>query len=106
MKKMISMLLCLAMLLSLIPAAMADGDTYTAYYGSEVSTLNYLVSSTEWDQTVAANIVDTLVEYNNLGEVIPCLAESWENSEDGLTWTFHLRMGVKWYDSFGEERPS
>lgn len=32
------------------------------------------------------------------GEVIPALAKSWDISEDGLTWTFHLRDNLKWSD--------
>ena len=103
MKKALAILLSLMLLIGLVPAAVADSGTLTTYYSGEVSTLNYLVSSTENDQVVGANIVDTLVEYNTLGEVIPCLAETWESSEDGLTWTFHLRKGVKWYNCFGEE---
>ena len=99
MKKVVAIVLCLTMLLGCLPAAMADGEkTYTALYGSEVSTLNYLTTSTTWDQTVGANVVDSLVEYDATGKVIPGLAETWEVSDDGLTWTFHLRKGVKWYD--------
>ena len=58
-----------------------DG-VYTSLYSSEVSTLNYLTSSNTWDQTVGANVVDTLVEYDSVSKVIPGLAESWEVSED------------------------
>ena len=32
------------------------------------------------------------------GEVEPGLAQSWEHSDDGLTWTFHLRRDVRWHD--------
>lgn len=35
---------------------------------------------------------------NYPSELRPILAESWETSEDGLTWTIHLRDGVKWQD--------
>ena len=37
-----------------------------------------------------------IVDENN--QVQPGQAESWEVSEDGLTWTFHLREGLKWSD--------
>ena len=32
------------------------------------------------------------------GRIEPALAERWEHSADGLTWTFHLRPGVRWHD--------
>lgn len=98
MKRMLAFVLCIAMLLACVPALGEDEKVYTALYSSEVSTLNYLCTSTTWDQTVGANVIDTLVEYNATGKVIPGLAETWEVSEDGLTWTFHLRKGVMWYD--------
>lgn len=107
MKKLLAVLLCLCMTLSCFTAVaettVAEGNTYTVLYGSEVSTLNYLITGTTWDQEVGANVVDSLVEYDSTGKLIPGLAETWENSEDGLIWTFHLRQGQKWYDATGAE---
>ena len=105
MKKLLAFLMTLAMLASLavLPASAEEESVYTSLYSSEVSTLNYLTSSTTWDYTPGANVVDTLIEYNNIGEIIPGLAETWEVSEDQLTWTFHLRQGQKWYDYTGAE---
>ena len=40
----------------------------------------------------------TLVTQNAAGEYIPYLAESWEFSDDGLTWTFHLRDDVMFHN--------
>jgi peptide/nickel transport system substrate-binding protein len=45
-----------------------------------------------------ANLYDTLVFPNTEGGVDPHLAESWEVSDDGLTWTFKLRQGVKFHN--------
>ncbi|WFR55966.1 peptide ABC transporter substrate-binding protein [Anaerocolumna sp. AGMB13025] len=82
----------------------ADGDSvYRKLYSSEVTTMNYLVTGNENEFTIGANVVDTLVEYDNLGQIKPSLAESWEMSDDGLTYTFKIRQGQKWYDYEGNE---
>jgi peptide/nickel transport system substrate-binding protein len=42
---------------------------------------------------------DTLVNYDaKTLQPIPGIAESWEHSSDGKTWTFHIRHGVRWQD--------
>jgi oligopeptide transport system substrate-binding protein len=41
---------------------------------------------------------DTLLAIDKDNKVIPGAAESYEVSDDGLTWTFHLRDGLKWSD--------
>lgn len=83
--------------------ALGDSDAmvYSSLYASEVSSLNYLIEGATNEQTVGANVIDTLVEYNSTAELVPGLAETWKCSEDGLTWTFHLRQGVMWYDYQG-----
>ncbi len=45
-----------------------------------------------------ANIFDTLVTMDENLEVQPSLAESWEMSDDGLSYTFKLRQGVKFHN--------
>ena len=50
------------------------------------------------DEVVYANLFEGLTRIGPSGEVQPALAESWEVSEDGLTYTFKLRSGVKFHD--------
>jgi peptide/nickel transport system substrate-binding protein len=45
-----------------------------------------------------ANLYDSLVFPNTEGGVDPHLAESWDVSDDGLTWTFKLKEGVKFHN--------
>lgn len=48
---------------------------------------------------VCRQVFDSLVEFEpGTTNVIPSLAESWDVSEDGKVWTFHLRKGVKFHD--------
>lgn len=75
---------------------------YTRLYGAEVTTLNYLVSATTEDQRPAANCIDTLIEYDNKGQIKPGLATEWSYDEASLTWTLKLR-DAKWVDNTGAE---
>ena len=44
---------------------------------------------------IKLHIYEAMVDQNADMSFGPCLAESWENSEDGKTWTFKIREGVK-----------
>lgn len=82
----------------------ADEQVYRSLYSSEVTTMNYLVSGATYELVVGANTIDSLVENDTYGNILPSGAESWEVSEDGLTWTFHLRAGQYWYDADGNQK--
>ena len=71
---------------------LADSQEITELVDSDTTDWNYLVETSN----TPAMYIDSLVEYDNYGICQPCLAESWERSDDGLTWTFHIRKGVPW----------
>lgn len=50
------------------------------------------------DEVVYANVFEGLTRIDSTGAVKPALAESWEISPDGKTYTFHLHKGVKFHD--------
>jgi oligopeptide transport system substrate-binding protein len=77
---------------------------YNTLYDNEVDTLNYLITTTTNDLVIGANTIDSLVESDSNGRIIPALAKGWEVSEDGLTWTFNLREGQYWYDKDGKKK--
>ena len=76
-------------------------DTYTLSFQTAPVTIDWLNTSSQSDTEITVNTVDGLVEYDNLNQMQPALAESWEVSDDGLTYTFHIRKGVNWYTSEG-----
>lgn len=112
----------------------ADEQVYRTLYSSEVTTMNYLVSGITYELVVGANTIDSLVENDPYGNIVPCAAESWESEDETVTlivpavkklndngelelvsertteeangqkWTFHLRAGQYWYDADGNQK--
>ena len=76
-------------------------DSYIMGYTGDPETLDVLATSQATDTDVLVNTYDGLVEYDEMGYLQPALAESWEVSDDGLTYTFHLRDDATWVDSQG-----
>ncbi|MFO1518229.1 MAG: peptide-binding protein [bacterium] len=69
--------------------------------GAEPDTLNHITASDAYESRINGFIYDSLIDRDNETlEFTPKLATSWEISDDKLTFTFHLREGVKWHDGF------
>ena len=78
-------------------------DSFSMPYASDPVTWDGLATSLAADTNAIINTYDGLMEYDVEGTLQPALAESYEVSDDGLTYTFHLRNDVKWTDSQGRE---
>lgn len=74
------------------------GGTLKAAWDAEWASLDPHLSSAYSSFAVLANVVEALTDFDDGGQLVPALATSWEASEDGLTWTFHLREGVMFSD--------
>ena len=113
------MLWILVLLASMVILAACGGgapqtgsDAEPPEHGEEkVITLGRSWEEKSWDPAaltmpddiyLAPMIYENLVELNIDGSLSPELAEDWEVSEDGLTYTFNLRQGVKWHHDYGE----
>ncbi|MBR0645688.1 ABC transporter substrate-binding protein [Plastoroseomonas hellenica] len=89
------------------PAAMAQAPTLrVGMAAQDVGRLDPHFAVSTIDRVVVAWMFNGLVRFRpgsiNPAEIEPDLAERWETSEDGKTWTFHLRRGVRFHGDFGE----
>ena len=75
----------------------AEGGVIAAIAG-EPDQLDPHKTSAYFSFEVLENVFDTLVEPDENLQMRPALAESWEVSDDELTWTFRLRPGVTFHD--------
>ena len=68
-----------------------------------ISVMNPLLMTYNNEFSVARHCWDALVKLDENNNITAAAAESWESSDDGMKWTFHLRKGAKWVDSTGAE---
>lgn len=74
------------------------GATLVAAISSTPDQLDPHLTSAYASFQILENVYDTLVEPDDALEMVSALAESWETSDDQLSWTFTLREGVTFHD--------
>ena len=121
MKKLLTLILCLAMVLTVFagcsstPAteegASASGDaaqgeaadseykdTLVYALNTDVQSLDPQIQNDTTSEQVVKMLYNTLLKFEDDGTVVGDLAESWSVSEGKLTWTFNLKQGVKFHN--------
>lgn len=76
----------------------AGGKILSVQVGPDPETIDPALNSAVDGGNMLLHSFECLLAVDQDGKLIPGQAESWETSEDGLTWTFHLRDGLKWSD--------
>lgn len=66
--------------------------------GPSPETIDPALNSASDGSNMIIHAFEGLLKFDQNNDIVGGLAESWEQSEDGLTWTFHLRPDLKWSD--------
>lgn len=75
----------------------ASGGTLKLF-STEPDTLNPITTENIYVRDFLSLVYEGLTAVDASQKAIPVLAERWEVSSDGLTWTFYIRGGVEWHD--------
>ena len=104
-KRVISMLLAAVMTVSMVSGTVmtaaaeeAEGKQLSVQVGPDPETIDPALNSAVDGGNMILHLFEGLLTVDQDGQLAPGQAETWETSEDGLTWTFHLREGLKWSD--------
>lgn len=91
------------------PGEGGDGAYATDFYdwqtqANESTTFLINYSEERSNTKVLCNCISPLVEYDNHGNLVGAMAESWEPNDDATQWTFHIRKGIYWVDAQGNKK--
>lgn len=96
MKKLIFSLLAIGTLISCGGKNNESSSTLNFNVGGEGKTLDPQLATSETTLQIQDLLSDGLSKVSSDLKVVPALAKSWDISDDGLVWTFHLRDNLKW----------
>jgi len=97
--KILVIALCVVgILISILSMGIASSPSIVRYNADWPIIIDPSVGADCQSVTANVNLFDPLVSADTKGNVIPHVAESWDVASDGLTYTFHLRSGIKFHD--------
>jgi len=85
------------------PAAMLQargytlGTEYKTTFSTAPATLDIFNTSEQADTETLVQVLEGLVQYDNLGQLQPAMATSWEHNDEYTVYKFTIRQGAKWY---------
>jgi len=93
------MFLFTLLLMSPAPVFAANyGGTVTYAAGADPDVIDPANAQSNPSEAVNRMMYENLIKFDEKLKLVPGLAEKWDQSKDGLTWTFYLRKGVKFHD--------
>jgi peptide/nickel transport system substrate-binding protein len=75
-----------------------DTQTFSEAAPGKPALVNPLLATTQADRDLSSLVFSGLTRLDEFGQPAPDLAQNWDISPDGLTYTFNLRPGVSWHD--------
>ena len=96
--RMLSCLMALCLVFSVLPAFADDVNSVRVGMSYDPNTLDYAEVNLDSANFIIEQTAEALLRDMGNGVFAPGLAESWEHSEDGKVWTFHLREGLTYQD--------
>ncbi len=96
MKKSISLLLILCLILSLLTGCSAHKGSFTYYFKNSVRSLDPQTANGTYAETVINALFDGLCRIDENGEAVPAVAESWTANSSNTVFTFTIDPEAKW----------
>ena len=97
MNRLVTKCLTLLIALAIIQPVWAESVVHRGNRG-DPDTLDPHKTANGWEATIALELFTGLTTFGPAGQVLPGLAKRWDVSDDGLTYTWHLRDGLTWSD--------